>query len=55
MANGNGASGEPLTRDVVQAVRVEGPAEGDVSCEKSGKVHIMTQQEAKPTRLILVD
>ena len=47
MANGNGASGEPLTRDAVQAVRVEGLEDRGVSCEKSGSVHSIAKQETR--------
>ena len=54
MANGNGASGEPLTRDVVQAVRVAAAPVGELSCEKSGSVHSMAQQETKPAKPMLV-
>ncbi len=50
MANGNGASGEPLTRDVVQAVRVLEAPGGEESCAKSGTVHSMAQQETKPAK-----
>ncbi len=54
MANGNGASGVPLTRDVVQAVRVEGAPTGEESCEKSGTVHSIVKQETKPAKPMLV-
>ena len=42
MANGNGASGDPLICDVVQAVREE-------SCEESGGLQRIAKKQANIT------
>lgn len=55
MANGSGTSGEPRTRDAVQADREEGPVDGFESCEKIVPVQKVAKEKTMPTTLIFIN